>query len=102
MNHPKLVVFIAIFTDITALVIAYDNAPCPQTPIKWNLPSLWVVSIFFGALLGLGSWITSSKIIVHRVDGIVRNYGTIDGIIFLQIALSQNWLIFITRANGPF
>jgi len=34
--------------------------------------------------------------------GIVQNFGVRDEVIFLQISLSENWLIFITRANGPF
>jgi H+-transporting ATPase len=34
--------------------------------------------------------------------GIVQNFGQLDEVLFLQISLSENWLIFITRANGPF
>jgi hypothetical protein len=34
--------------------------------------------------------------------GIVQNFGVKDEILFLEISLSENWLIFITRANGPF
>ncbi len=99
----KLAVFLAIFADIATLTIAYDNAPYSQTPVKWNLPTLWGISIVLGAILAAGSWITLSTMLVNGGGhGIVQNYGTINGVIFLQIALSQNWLIFITRANGPF
>jgi len=34
--------------------------------------------------------------------GIGQNFGHVDAILFLQITLTENWLIFITRANGPF
>lgn len=34
--------------------------------------------------------------------GIVQNFGIQDEILFLEIALTENWLIFITRASGPF
>ena len=34
--------------------------------------------------------------------GIVQNFGVRDEVLFLQISLSENWLIFITRSDGPF
>ena len=34
--------------------------------------------------------------------GIVQNFGRRDEVLFLEISLTENWLIFITRANGPF
>jgi H+-transporting ATPase len=34
--------------------------------------------------------------------GIVQNFGKRDEVLFLEISLTENWLIFITRANGPF
>jgi H+-transporting ATPase len=34
--------------------------------------------------------------------GIVQNFGVLDEVVFLEISLTENWLIFITRANGPF
>ncbi len=35
-------------------------------------------------------------------QGIIQNFGQLDEVLFLQIVLTENWLIFITRANGPF
>ncbi|KAJ8096787.1 hypothetical protein POJ06DRAFT_44321 [Lipomyces tetrasporus] len=97
----ELVVFIAIFADIATLAIAYDNAPYSMTPVKWNLPKLWGMSVFLGIILAAGSWITLTTMFVEG-GGIIQNFGNLDEIIFLQIALSENWLIFITRASGPF
>jgi H+-transporting ATPase len=104
----NLVVFIAIFADIATLAIAYDNAPFSKTPVKWNLPRLWGMSILLGIVLAIGSWITLTTMIVHggqasRIyGGIVQNFGNRDEVLFLEISLTENWLIFITRANGPF
>ena len=105
----QLVVFIAIFADIATLTIAYDKAPFSRTPVKWNLPKLWGISIIMGLILALSSFIclttmefasTSANGIV--TGGIAEHYGKRDSILFLEIALSENWLIFITRADGPF
>jgi H+-transporting ATPase len=99
----ELVVFIAIFADIATLAIAYDNAPFSKTPVKWNLPKLWGMSLLLGVVLAVGSWIALTTIFVGgEGGGIAQNFGVRDEILFLQISLSENWLIFITRANGPF
>ncbi|EEQ34014.1 plasma membrane ATPase [Microsporum canis CBS 113480] len=99
----QLVVFIAIFADIATLAIAYDNAPFSKTPVKWNLPKLWGMSVLLGVILAIGTWITLTTLLVGGHDGgIVQNFGQIDPVLFLEISLTENWLIFITRANGPF
>ena len=99
----ELIVFIAIFADIATLAIAYDRAPYSKTPVKWNLPRLWGMSVLLGCVLAAGTWIALTTIIIHGQDGgIVQYSGHLDGVLFLQICLSENWLIFITRANGPF
>ena len=99
----ELVVFIAIFADIATLAIAYDNAPFSKTPVKWNLPKLWGTSVLLGIILAVGTWIALTTMLAESQNGgIVQNFGIRDEVLFLQISLSENWLIFITRANGPF
>ncbi|ODV86296.1 hypothetical protein CANARDRAFT_175215 [[Candida] arabinofermentans NRRL YB-2248] len=96
-----LVVFIAIFADVATLAIAYDNAPYAPKPVKWNLPRLWGMSIVMGIILAIGTWITLTTMFLPK-GGIIQNFGSIDGVLFLQISLTENWLIFVTRAAGPF
>ncbi|KAI9760847.1 MAG: plasma membrane H+-ATPase [Candelina submexicana] len=99
----ELVVFIAIFADIATLAIAYDNAPFSKVPVKWNLPRLWGMSVILGVILAVGTWITLTTMLAETENGgIVQNFGVRDEVLFLQISLSENWLIFVTRANGPF
>ncbi|KAK3985774.1 hypothetical protein QBC44DRAFT_334329 [Cladorrhinum sp. PSN332] len=98
----ELVVFIAIFADVATLAIAYDNAPYSKTPVKWNLPKLWGMSVLLGVVLAIGTWITVTTMYAHPNGGIIQNFGNLDEVVFLQISLTENWLIFITRASGPF
>ncbi|KAJ8125588.1 hypothetical protein O1611_g8050 [Lasiodiplodia mahajangana] len=99
----ELVVFIAIFADVATLAIAYDNAPYSMSPVKWNLPKLWGLSVILGIVLAVGTWITVTTLYVNGENGgIVQNNGNLDEVLFLEISLTENWLIFITRANGPF
>lgn len=105
----QLVVFIAIFADIATLAIAYDNAPYSRSPVNWNLPKLWGMSILLGVILAAGTWITLTTMFPYTTSekqgvngGVVQNFGKRDPVLFLEITLTENWLIFITRANGPF
>jgi H+-transporting ATPase len=99
----QLVVFIAIFADIATLAIAYDNAPYSKIPVKWNLPKLWGMSILLGLVLAAGTWVALTTIMNSGEEGgIIQNFGERDEVLFLEISLTENWLIFITRANGPF
>jgi len=98
----ELVVFIAIFADVATLAIAYDNAPYSKSPVKWNLPKLWGMSVVLGVVLAVGTWITVTTMYAHPNGGIIQNFGNLDEVVFLEISLTENWLIFITRASGPF
>lgn len=106
----ELVVFIAIFADVATLAIAYDNAPYSASPVKWNLPKLWGMSVLLGVVLAVGTWITVTTLYAGGVSedgryvegGIAQNNANLDEVVFLQVSLTENWLIFITRANGPF
>ena len=61
------------------------------------------MSILLGLVLAAGTWITLSTMLMSGEDGgIVQNFGQRDEVLFLEITLTENWLIFITRANGPF
>jgi len=96
----ELVVILAIFADIATLAIAYDNATFSLKPTQWNIPNLWGISIILGAFLAIGTWILYG--ITFIKPGIITRYGGVQEILFLEISLTQNWLIFITRCNGPF
>jgi H+-transporting ATPase len=101
--NVQLVVFIAIFADIATLAIAYDKAPYSRTPVKWNLPVLWGTALPIGITLAIGSWICLTTIPVDSHGGIIEKEGRRDSIIFLEIALTETWLILITRTGGrPF
>jgi H+-transporting ATPase len=63
----ELVVFIAIFADIATLMIAYDNAPYSKTPVKWNLPKLWGMSVLLGVVLAIGTWVRIFLLFLHLV-----------------------------------
>ncbi|KAJ5963891.1 ATPase P-type K/Mg/Cd/Cu/Zn/Na/Ca/Na/H-transporter [Penicillium vulpinum] len=97
----RLVVLLAIFADVATLAIAYDNANYSQSPVKWNQPRLWGESVVLGFILAVGTWVTLGTILLQGEDGgVIEGWGSRDGVLFLEIALTQSWLILITRING--
>lgn len=93
-----LVVFIALFADLATVAVAYDNASYERRPVEWQLPKIWVISVILGILLALGTWVIRGSLFLTD-GGVVQNFGNIQGIIFLQVSLTENWLIFVTRGG---
>ncbi|KAJ5456261.1 hypothetical protein N7530_011535, partial [Penicillium desertorum] len=97
----RLVVLLAIFADIATLTIAYDKATYSQSPVKWNTPRLWGESTILGIILAAGTWLTLGTMLLHGEDGgVIEGGGSRDDVLFLEIALTQSWLILVTRMDG--
>ncbi|KAI9096409.1 hypothetical protein DFS34DRAFT_581250 [Phlyctochytrium arcticum] len=96
--NVNLVVFLAIFADIATLAIAYDRAPFSHAPVKWDLPKIWGLAIVTGVLLAIGTWVMYATLLIPG-KGIIQNYGDYQTILFLEVTLTENWLIFITRSE---
>ncbi|KAF7589379.1 hypothetical protein BBP40_004427 [Aspergillus hancockii] len=94
--RADLIVFIALFADLATIAIAYDNAHFEQRPVEWQLPKIWVISIVLGILLAAGTWIIRASLFLSN-GGIIQNFGSPQEILFLEVALTENWLIFVTR-----
>lgn len=91
-----LIVFIALFADLATIAIAYDNAHFEARPVEWQLPKIWVISCVLGFLLAIATWIVRGSLFVPS-GGIIQNYGSPQEILFLEVSLTENWLIFVTR-----
>ncbi|KAK9692799.1 plasma membrane H+-ATPase [Basidiobolus ranarum] len=99
--NVELVVFLAIFADVATLMVAYDNAPYSAVPVKWNLPKLWALSLVMSIILTIGTWIIYTTTMVPG-HGVIENFGGSQEVMFLEVALTENWLIFVTRLNTSF
>ncbi|PWN35466.1 putative PMA1-H+-transporting P-type ATPase [Meira miltonrushii] len=97
--RADLIVFIALFADLATIAIAYDNAPHARAPVEWQLPKIWVISTILGLLLASGTWILRGTLFLHN-GGVIQNFGNTQEILFLEVSLTENWLIFVTRLGG--
>ncbi|GAA5951941.1 hypothetical protein JCM21900_000097 [Sporobolomyces salmonicolor] len=97
-----LIVFLAIFADVATIAIAYDNAQSARRPVEWQLPKVWIISTILGLLLAAGTWIIRGTLFLggqNGKGGIIQNYGSIQEVLFLEVALTESWLILITRID---
>jgi len=103
--RSQLIVFLALFADVATIAIAYDNAPHAKQPVEWQLPKIWIISVILGLLLAAGTWVVRGTLFLsdNNIDGkggIVAHFGNLQEILFLEVALTENWLIFVTRLGG--
>lgn len=96
-----LIVFLALFADLATIAVAYDNAHFERRPVEWQLPKIWIISVVLGTLLAAGTWILRGTLWLPN-GGVIQNYGSIQGILFLEVSLTENWLIFVTRGFETF
>ncbi|GAB7340059.1 hypothetical protein MBLNU457_6555t1 [Dothideomycetes sp. NU457] len=93
-----LIVFLALFADLATVAIAYDNAYSDARPVEWQLPKIWFISVILGILLAVATWIVRGSMYLPG-GGIVENFGSVQEVLFLEVALTENWLIFVTRGG---
>jgi H+-transporting ATPase len=86
--RPDLIVFIALFADLGTIAIAYDNAPYARAPVEWQLPRIWIISTILGVLLAAATWILRGTLLLSN-GGIVQNFGSVQEILFLEVALTE-------------
>lgn len=94
----ELIVFLALFADLATIAVAYDNAHYEARPVEWQLPKIWIISVTLGALLALGTWVVRGAMFLPN-GGLIQNFGNVQEILFLEISLTENWLIFVTRGG---
>ncbi|KAF2640694.1 plasma-membrane proton-e [Massarina eburnea CBS 473.64] len=99
--RADLIVFIALFADLATVAVAYDNAYSDPRPVEWQLPKIWFISVILGILLALGTWVIRGTMFLPN-GGIIQNFGSVQEILFLEVALTENWLIFVTRGGKTF
>lgn len=97
--RAQLIVFIALFADVATIAIAYDNAPHARAPVEWQLPKIWIISVVLGLLLAGGTWIARATLFLNG-GGMIQNFGNTQELLFLEVSLTENWLIFVTRLGG--
>jgi len=93
-----MIVLLAILNDFPIMMIAYDNAPVTERPVRWDMHRVLTLSIVLG-IMGVIStfglfWIGEKYLLLTR--------DTIQTLIFLKLLVAGHLTIYLTRNTGAF
>lgn len=93
-----MIVLLAIFNDVPIMMIAYDNAPVAERPVRWDMHRVLTLSIVLGIMgviftFGL-FWIGEEYL--HLTRDVIQT------LIFLKLLVAGHLTIYLTRSTGSF
>ena len=92
-----MVVLLALLNDLPIMMIAYDNAPVSQTPVRWDMARVLTIATALGVYGVLESFVFYW--IVRDYFGLARP--VMQALIFLKLLVSGHMTIYLTRNIGP-
>ncbi|KAI8320191.1 plasma-membrane proton-e, partial [Martensiomyces pterosporus] len=106
---PFLVLILAIINDGTMMTISTDRVKPSRNPNSWNLKEIFSYAIVYGCYLTLSTVIF---FIVIDKTNFFQNHGCegfsnhndfrLHSVIYLQVSILSQGLIFVTRSQGFF
>ena len=95
---PIMLVLLAILNDFPIMMIAYDNVPVAERPVRWDMPRALAVAVVAGVMGVIASFV---------LFWIARDYlglpsEQIQTIIFLKLLVAGHLTIYITRSRSWF
>ncbi|KAI0760789.1 plasma-membrane proton-e [Fomes fomentarius] len=113
---PFMVLIIALLNDGTIMTLSVDRVLPSNTPDSWDLAEIFAYAVAYGLYLTVST--VALVAIIIRTDFFNRKFGvTLSGgatqafdhndrqlhtIVYLQVAIISQALIFVTRAHGFF
>ena len=93
-----MIVLLAILNDFPIMMIAYDNAPVAESPVRWDMYRVLSLSIVLGVLGVISTfglfWIGEEYL--HLSRDFIRT------LIFLKLLVAGHLTIYLTRNIGYF
>ncbi len=91
-----MIVLLALFNDFPIMMIAYDNAPVAERPVRWDMPLTLTISVLLGVLGVIASFM---------LFWIAEHYGhlgraEVQSVIFLKLLVAGHMTIYLTRNKG--
>ncbi|HUT38760.1 MAG TPA: plasma-membrane proton-efflux P-type ATPase [Methanoregula sp.] len=90
-----MIVVLAILNDLPIMMIAFDNAPVAQKPVRWQMNRIMIIASILG-ILG----VVSSFILLWLVKEYFHlEAGVIQTLIFLKLAVAGHMTIYLARTG---
>ena len=93
-----MVILLALLNDVPIMMIAYDNAPAAQAPVRWNMRRVLTIS----STLGVFGVISSFGLFLIARDYLELDEGLVQSLIFLKLLVAGHMTIYLTRNTGAF
>ena len=91
-----MIVLLALLNDFPIMMIAYDNAPVAERPVRWDMPLTLTISALLGVLGVIASfmlfWIAEHYLRLDRAE--------VQSVIFLKLLVAGHLTIYLTRNKG--
>ncbi len=92
-----MIVLLALFNDLPIMMIAYDNAPVAERPVRWDMPLTLTLAVVLGGLGVVASfgifWLAENWLHLPRPE--------VQSLIFLKLLVAGHMTIYLTRNKGP-
>jgi H+-transporting ATPase len=91
-----MIILLALLNDFPIMMIAYDNAPTPDKPVRWEMPRVIMIATLLGVL-----GVISSFGLFWYAEAILRlSRPAIQTVIFLKLLVAGHLTIYLTRNVG--
>ncbi|MBS0519543.1 MAG: plasma-membrane proton-efflux P-type ATPase [Proteobacteria bacterium] len=91
-----MIMLIALLNDVPIIMIAYDNAPVADRPVRWDMETTLAIAGLLGVLGVVSSfglfWVAER--LLHLPQPMVQS------LIFLKLTVAGHLTIFLTRNEG--
>jgi H+-transporting ATPase len=92
-----MVVLLALLNDLPIMMIAFDNAPVAEAPVRWDMARVLTIATALGVYGVIESFV---------LYWLVRDYfglaqPIVQALIFLKLLVSGRMTIYLTRNIGP-
>jgi len=91
-----MVVLLALLNDLPIMMIAYDNAPVAEGPVRWDMTRVLTVA----SVLGGYGVIESFVLFWIARDYLQLSLPVVQAMIFLKLLVSGHMTIYLTRNTG--
>jgi len=90
-----MLVMLAILNDLPIMMIAFDNAPVAEKPVRWQMNRILTISSILGILGVVSSFILLwlAREVYHLPAGVVQT------LIFLKLAVAGHLTIYLARTG---
>ncbi len=91
-----MIVLLALLNDIPIMMIAYDNAPVAERPVRWDMTRVLVIA----SVLGTFGVLTSFGLFWLVRDYLKLDPSVVQSLVFLKLLVAGHMTIYLTRNKG--